>query len=327
MLPTPGVYPHPLYGEVDLSPGVMDTILANFQREVYQKHIPIDGEHDLKTSGAAAYITGLHRNADGSVDADVDWTDLGRTLVASDRFRYISPAIKPEWTNPATGETHKHILAGAGLTTRPYFKEASLRPLITASEPVTDRKEHIDMADPKPTPTPNPEPAPTPDPGTPPQPDLSFAEKLVAAENRATELERKFTESETARTELAETVEKMRSEQQQREFREEVEGRSRDNKARYLGDVDKHIGILTALPEDRRADYMELQRTQAKAARAFAERRELGSDALNGTSDAEEQLQAFAEEIRKADPKLSQQQAMTEAYRQHPDLYRQARNA
>lgn len=323
MLPTPGVYPHPVYGAVDLSPAVMDTIVANFQREVYQKHIPIDGEHDLKTSGAAGYITGLRRNADGSVDADVDWTDLGRTLVASDRFRYISPAIKPEWVNPATGETHKHILAGAGLTTRPFFKETSLRPLITASEPVTDRKEHTDMADEQSNAT-----VQAAEQEGSKIVEQSFAEQIVERDRRIADLERQFSESETARTSLAETVAAMRAEQQERSFREEVEGRSADNGVRYQGDLDQHIDMLKSLPDDKRQVYMEMQRNQAKAARAFAVKPERGSDAFHD-SDPNGQIEARAKEIQAAEPKLTIYQAraraMQQVFAENPAAYKELR--
>lgn len=320
LLPVPGVYPHPTYGEVDLSQGVIDSLVANFQREVYPQNLPVDCEHS-KDSGAAGWIKSLHRNDDGSVDASVEWNAMGKQLLSEDRFRYISPAFRTEWTNPATRETHRNVLIGAGLTTHPYFKPGSLRPLITASEPVTDRKEHIDMADEQLT-KPEAEREGTR------IVEQSFAEQIVERDRKIADLERQFSESETARTTLAETVEKMRSEQQERAFREEVEGRSRDNTARYLGDLDKHIDILKALPDDKRADYMEIQRNQAKAARAFAERPERGSDAF-GDTDPDGKIDAKTKEIQAAEPTLTIYQArakaMQQVYSENPAAYKALR--
>jgi hypothetical protein len=162
-----GVFNHPTYGTVDLSPGVLDEIVANFNAQTYGQTLPISIEHD-PNSGAAGHITGLIRNDDGSVDATVDWNPHGRQALAEDRFRYISPELRTDWLNPITRAKAANLLVGAGLTTRPYFKSETLRPLIVASEPVEDRqKGTVSMADPKeptPTPTPAPEPAPEPKP-------------------------------------------------------------------------------------------------------------------------------------------------------------------
>ena len=51
--------------------------VENFAAKVYQEKLPIDLEHQYKLSGAAGWITDLVQNEDGSVDAFVEWTDMG----------------------------------------------------------------------------------------------------------------------------------------------------------------------------------------------------------------------------------------------------------
>ena len=307
LLPVPGIYPHPSYGDVDLSAGVIDTMVANFQREVYPQNLPIDCEHS-KDSGAAGWIKALHRNEDGSVDASVEWNAMGKQLLAEDRFRYVSPSFRPEWTNPATRETHKNVLIGAGLTTRPYFKPGSLRPLIVASEPTAERKEPT-VPDPKPTnpapePTPNPvpEPAPAPEP-TPEAQDFS-------------ELNRQFAELQKANTTMSAELTRLREEQEERTFRDALQGVPEDQ-------LPKKLAYLKALPADLRKDFIEDVQTEVARVRSFASRSEIGSDALGGNPQG-----AFAEATRKAaellekKPNLTKEQAFAEVVKAEPGLYR-----
>lgn len=129
VLPKPGSYQHPVYGTINITRERNANFVANFNAKVYQQSLPIDAEHETKMSGALGWIVGLSQNRDGSVEASVEWTDRGRSLVAEDRFRYISPEWFEEWRQPDTGTVYQDILVGAALTTRPFFKEDSLRPL------------------------------------------------------------------------------------------------------------------------------------------------------------------------------------------------------
>lgn len=132
VLPKPGRYQHPDYGTVEISRERNAGFVANFRNRVYQDHIPIDAEHDLKASGALGYLRGLIQNPDGSVDGVPEWNDRGRSLIAGDRFKYVSPEWYDRWTDPATGDSHRDVLIGAALTTRPFFKDKALRPLVAS---------------------------------------------------------------------------------------------------------------------------------------------------------------------------------------------------
>lgn len=136
-LPRPGKYESPKYGDVLISRERNENFVSNFGNAVYQEKIAIDAEHESKLSGAFGWITEMRANEDGSVDAYVEWTELGVTAIKEDRFRYFSPEFYDTWQNPMTGETHRDVAVGGALTTRPFFKEGALRPIIASEKGLT----------------------------------------------------------------------------------------------------------------------------------------------------------------------------------------------
>lgn len=130
LMPKPSTHKHASYGDIVITKARNKRFAKNINDHVYQEKIPIDLEHQLKLSGAAGYITNAEVNADGSVDGLVEWTDLGREAIENDRYAYVSPEWYDSWTHPMSEETFADVVIGAALTTRPFFKEESLRPLI-----------------------------------------------------------------------------------------------------------------------------------------------------------------------------------------------------
>jgi hypothetical protein len=74
----------------------------------------------------------MRQNADGSADAQVEWTDRGKAFFAADRFRYFSP----EWYDRLGRPGDAHPAPGRGDRRRavhpPVFKPPALRPLLRA---------------------------------------------------------------------------------------------------------------------------------------------------------------------------------------------------
>jgi 2'-5' RNA ligase len=131
-LPKPGEYAHEAYGKIAITPERNRQFVQNFKAAVYQEKLPIDAEHQTKMSGAVGWITDMKMNEDGSADAKVDWTDRGRKLIESDRFKYFSPEWYGTWTDPATEQKYADVAIGGAITTRPFWKEQSLRPLVAS---------------------------------------------------------------------------------------------------------------------------------------------------------------------------------------------------
>jgi transcriptional regulator with XRE-family HTH domain/2'-5' RNA ligase len=152
-LPKPGTYKHPRYGEIGITVERNRRFVGNFNAHVYQERVPLDAEHETKLSGACGWITALRMNRDGSADARVEWTDRGRSLVEANRFRYISPEWYDEWQDPATGKTHKDVAIGGAITTRPFFKEGALRPLVASERGLEELSAAPDTETPQEEPT------------------------------------------------------------------------------------------------------------------------------------------------------------------------------
>lgn len=133
LLPTPGTYSHPAYGEIEITVERNRQFADNVNAQVYQDRLPVDAEHQLSLSGAYAWMDSARLNADGSVDGHVDkWLDTGRQFVESGAFRYTSAEWRNEWRHPATRVVHENVLIGAALTTRPFFKNTGGGPGLRA---------------------------------------------------------------------------------------------------------------------------------------------------------------------------------------------------
>lgn len=311
-MPIPGRYQHPNYGVVDFPRERLANFVAQFKAGVYQEHIPLDAEHQTKTSGAMGWIEDLRQNADGSVDARIKWNDRGRALLADDRYRYVSADYFDEWPD-ALGNVHKDVICGGALCTKPYFKESVLRPLSrAASETPPNTPEEGTMSD-------NPESKTASEPI-----QLADLQRQLSEERAAREL------AETDRKTLSETVAKMAADTRRRTFTAEVMGKSDDSGIRWFGETDKHVAHLEALAKafgedsDEVKHYVAINRSHAKALTESGAFSEVGhSKSVENTALA--QLQSKAKAFSDADPKLSPEQAFALATKGNPDLYAQYR--
>lgn len=337
-LPKPGTFSHPRYGEISITPERINRFIAGFKSGVYQKTLPLDAEHNLKGSGAVGWIVDMRTNEDGSADAKVDWTDRGQKLLASDRFRYISPEWYPTWTDPVTDTAYDDVAIGGALTTRPFFKEKSLRPLIASEKglyaPDSDDKPeditivHFHQLTKGALPVAENSKIAT-------EPVVSveqFAElqrnftelrdSLAASEEKRTEAEAKLQATTEALESSNARVAKMESESRRRQFTE--------MSTSWIGNKETHVSLLTSLAEafgeesDEMAKYVEQQKAlaeQAKTSHLFAE---MGTSAESVPLSAAGQLEAKAR-------KLAEETGITypKAYEQvvvaNPQLYTEYR--
>lgn len=141
LFPTPGVYKHPLWGDMEITEEGNQLFVDNFNAHVYQDEIPINAEHE-KLSGAVGYIKELVLNDDRSIEARVNWTERGETLIRDDAYKFISPEWFEEWTDPASHEDFVNIVTGAAITTHPFFK--NLRSLVASEGRLYDAGEDED---------------------------------------------------------------------------------------------------------------------------------------------------------------------------------------
>lgn len=118
-----GQWDHPVHGAIEISRDDLRQFKENFDNDVRRVELAVDQEHNDE-KGAAGWIESLELN-DNRLMADVEWNEFGVELIEDERYRYISPTFKFEWTDPETNETHENVLVGAALTNRPFIKDMS----------------------------------------------------------------------------------------------------------------------------------------------------------------------------------------------------------
>lgn len=336
-LPKPGTFTHPSYGEISVTPDRNQRFVQNFKAGVYQSKLPVDAEHQLKTSGAVGWIADMRLNEDGSADAQVEWTDRGQSLIKADRYKYVSPEWYDKWTAPDTGSEYNDVLIGLALTTRPFFKEKALRPLVaserglyTTDEQVSNlatviylnqfsviQREVEEMAE---------------DKNAKEQPQVT-AVQFTELQQKFSELEQRFAEAEAKRTEAVaaaqqyresldkanERVAALESSAQRKRFGElstDWFGKSEDN-------VNMLVKLAQAFGEESAefAAYVTQQSAvaeQVKQSNLFSEIGNNKSAVVNRTA-----AQKFGDEVAKvmSERKLSYGDAATVVAGAQPTLY------
>ncbi|MGH2351769.1 MAG: hypothetical protein ACRDJN_09170 [Chloroflexota bacterium] len=97
---------------------------------------------------------------------------------------------------------------------------------------------------------------------------------------------------------------------------------------RWYGDLQQHVTFMEALADagltDQLMQYQEQQRAHAEQLHASGLFREVGRDHSPGSQTADGQLQALANQLREANPALTEAQAYDQAGQQRPDLLARA---
>jgi hypothetical protein len=130
--PGTGRWNHPKFGLVEITDATLERFVDNFKKKVYQEHIPVDAEHKTKLSGAFGYYRDMKVGHEGKpgVWAKIELTERGKELLAAGGFRYFSPEFYEEWEEPASGQIFQDVITGGAFTTRPFFKDKALEPVV-----------------------------------------------------------------------------------------------------------------------------------------------------------------------------------------------------
>lgn len=277
-LPVPGDYESPRYGTIIITRERNQRFVDNFKGGIYQKTLPVDAEHETKLSGAMAWVVDMRQNMDGSVDAQVNWTDRGREMMANDRFKFFSPEFFDQWADPSTGTVHRDIAAGGALTTRPFFKEKVLRPLVASETGIDayedeethahfERKQEDSMSEKEKQAKAEEEKkaaeakaAKEKEEAEKKAAEKKEAEAKAAAEKKAKEEREAKTAAERIQAveeenkrlkedavKAAEKVLKLESDARRKRFSDIVEGKTETSKHRWFGEADKNVDRLESL--------------------------------------------------------------------------------
>lgn len=332
-LPIPGTYHHPIYGELDFSPETYDRILANFQSKVYQDRLPVNAEHDPQSSGAVGWITDMRLADTGAIEVKVEWNDRGKALIEADRYKYVSAELHPYWTDPVDPDrTYENVAIGMAITTLPYFKPSVLPPLVAseaeayqAGEP---GKEQAMTEETQPNVQTEPAAPATQDAATSPEVTLAQLneQKLTEFMTRFAEMEAVVEKQNKTITALSAQNSALQTDVRTKKFADEVKGRSDGNDKQWIGDVDKHVSFLCDLADkfgedsEQVAQYIQSNRQHAEQVRTSDLFRQFGTGrAPEGSGQA--RIDAAADAAMKANPNLTQAQAVTQVLNDRPELY------
>lgn len=329
-LPPPGTYSHVLYGELEFTAEKFQRMVANFTSGVYGQTLPINCEHDMPASGAVGYIADMRIAADGSIEVRPEWNERGTSLIEGDRFRYVSAEFFESWQDPVTGDWHDDVAFGMAICTNPHFKETVLRPLAASEQrpaihptPVPDRKGEHRVSDKNEKPTVLAEGMVA----------LTEAEatRLREADTRLTAAEQRAESAEGQVTELTQRVTSMEKDARRVRFTSLVAGRGGSNDGQvWFGDASKHVALLETLANqfgedsDEVKTYIEQQQGIAAQLMTSGLFTEIGTSQGGGENDVDAKIAAHVEDVRKANPALTREQAEANVYREYPDLYKAA---
>lgn len=118
-----GNFNHPIYGAFEITSQVLAEMKANFDLRVRGIDTAFDYFHDSDKE-AAAWVKALELKENGAeLWAIVDWTPKAKQKLSDRELRYFSPDFAFQWTDPETNTTFNNVLFGGGLTNRPFVKE------------------------------------------------------------------------------------------------------------------------------------------------------------------------------------------------------------
>jgi len=139
----PGVWDHPGYGMVEITPEIQQEFADNFQRDLRAHSssigLPIDEEH-YSDKGAVGWIKNLINKGNEGLFAIVEWNKKGRELIKEAIYRFFSPEFYFQYEDPEDRRLYNNVLVGGALTNRPYFK--GLNPVVLSEKLIY---KHMDL--------------------------------------------------------------------------------------------------------------------------------------------------------------------------------------
>jgi phage I-like protein len=138
-----GKFYHPEYGEINITPKYLESMVQNFSDKVRGVDLAIDYAHDSE-SIAAGWIENLYLQ-DNELWAKVRWTKNGNQIVTDKEFRYLSADFNNNYINNETKKEYGPTLFGAGLTNRPFVKGMS--PVLELSDKPIKKEPNMDEKD------------------------------------------------------------------------------------------------------------------------------------------------------------------------------------
>lgn len=270
-----------------------------------------------------------------------------------DRFKYFSPEWFEEWSDPVSGEVYKDIAIGGALTTRPFFKEKALRPLIaneqglfevdgeviddshninfstTALIPITAEK--VVKTQTRGTNTMSEEKKEPTEVGT--KPTIPVVDASPVTAQQFAELQTQLTEATAAaeaNKQAAEAAQEEAKKASERIAALELAARTKrfnETAKDFVGETAKHVSLMekmaTAFGEDSEEfkSYVEQQTAAATQIRESELFKEKGRSGVQSADSATAMAEAKAKALMEKDINLSKSDALSQIFSDDPKLY------
>ena len=131
-----GKWQHPIYGEVVVTPEVIDGVVENFTTNQRWIDLAVDENHEPNHK-ALGWFRELSKKWNDILNASIELTKAGAELINQGAYKYFSPEIVFNKKDEETWKTIKNLLIGGAFTNRPFFK--AMQPLMASEVEVANK--------------------------------------------------------------------------------------------------------------------------------------------------------------------------------------------
>jgi hypothetical protein len=122
-----GSFLHPTFGDLRITPKLLDSLAENFDAGVRGVDVALDGDHDPTATGAYGWFkqVTVERDPDtqqAKLMGAVELTPPGEDQIRQRLRPYVSIEFDGMHVDNESGEEHGPTMIGAALTTRPFIK-------------------------------------------------------------------------------------------------------------------------------------------------------------------------------------------------------------
>ncbi len=113
-----GTFKHKIYGDMDITTEMLETMVKNFHDNVIGREVSFDWNHEAKK--ASAWLRDV-RVEDGVLIGSIELTKSGKESIENKEYAYFSIEFADDYEDPETEKTFGPTIVGGALTNRPFI--------------------------------------------------------------------------------------------------------------------------------------------------------------------------------------------------------------
>lgn len=145
-----GKFSHPVYGEFEVTPEHLQSMVRNFKGGVRPKaptKLVVDYNHGDQSGRAAGWIMDLEVRNNSELWAQVEWTEEAAEAIRRREYQFTSAEISWAYRDKESGEDRGPTLLAMAITNRPFVE--GMQPLAlseTAAQALAESREELERA-------------------------------------------------------------------------------------------------------------------------------------------------------------------------------------